>query len=313
MTPPVNGRHAASAPWGDLLAVALATAIAAALCVVFNLHELLFGFTRRFEWLQLDELPVILLTLALGLGWLALRRYREARAAQARLQRVLAENRELAQQHLTVQEAERRRLARELHDELGQYLNAIKLDAVALLAGDPSASREASARQIIQSVDHVHGAVSDMIRRLRPAGLDELGLGAALEACVDHWRRRLPGTRFELTLRGELEDLGERLNLALYRLIQEGLTNCSKHARASHIQIVVERGPAPGGGEQVQLRLIDNGVGADARALRGGFGVGGMRERAQLLGGEFAIQTAPGEGYRLLASLPVARARALRP
>jgi signal transduction histidine kinase len=152
-----------------------------------------------------------------------------------------------------------------------------------------------------------------MIRRLRPAGLDELGLGAALEACVDHWRRRLPGTRFELTLRGELEDLGERLNLALYRLIQEGLTNCSKHARASHIQIVVERGPAPGGGEQVQLRLIDNGVGADARALRGGFGVGGMRERAQLLGGEFAIQTAPGEGYRLLASLPVARARALRP
>ncbi len=82
-----------------------------------------------------------------------------------------------------------------------------------------------AAGSIIHAVDHVHGAVSDMIARLRPVGLDELGLVAAIEHCVDHWRQRLPDTRFALSVNGDFEDLGESLNLTMYRLIQEGLTN----------------------------------------------------------------------------------------
>jgi two-component system sensor histidine kinase UhpB len=80
-----------------------------------------------------------------------------------------------------------------------------------------------------------------MIRRLRPVGLDELGLAAAIENCVDHWRQRLPDTRFSLTIRGDLHALHESLTLTLYRLIQEGLTNIYKHAAARQVDIVVER------------------------------------------------------------------------
>ena len=297
-------RSADNSPWTDLLVVLGLTLLSAALCVLLDVHEWLFGLTRSWEWLQLDELPVVLLTLSAGLMWLAWRRYRVARAAETRLEAVLAENRELAQQHLRVQEDERRRLARELHDETGQYLNAIKLDAVALMSDGGAAQPAASARQIIQSVDHVYGVVSDMIRRLRPAGLDELGLAAALESCMDHWRRRLPDTHFELELGGDLDDLGETLNLTVYRLIQEGLTNCFKHSHASQIQVHVERHHAHEPGDCVTLRLKDDGGGADPQALRGGFGIGGMRERVQLLDGQFRIETAPGQGFCLHVTLP---------
>ncbi len=139
--------------------------------------------------------------LALCFVWISWRRYRQAlaqlearRAAEQRLAAALAENRELAHQHLHVQESERKHLARELHDELGQYLNAIKLDAVAIResAGPGDSPASLAAARTIKAVDHVHAVVNNIIRRLRPAGLDELGLVAALENCVDHWRQRLP-------------------------------------------------------------------------------------------------------------------------
>lgn len=140
---------------------------------------------------------------------------------------VLDENRQLAQENLRIQEVERKHLARELHDEFGQYLNAIKIDAVSICEsrGTDAVFSTDAALSIIRTVDHVHAVVSDMIDRLRPVGLDELGLVAAIEHCVDHWRQRLPETRFQLSVRGNFEGLSEPLNLTLYRLIQEGLTN----------------------------------------------------------------------------------------
>ena len=290
------------------------TLLVASLAVTFDLHEALFRYTRHLEWLQVDELPIVLLTLSASLIWVAWRRYRQARrevfarrAAEARLSAVLAENRGLAQQHLQLLEAERRRLARELHDELGQYLNAIKLDAVALLAPQvPAALARETGQQIMQSVDHVHVAVSDMIRRLRPVGLDELGLGAAIEACVDQWRRRLPTTRFSLTLEGDLGGLGETLNLTVYRLIQEGLTNAYKHAGASHVQVSVERNAVGTAHEHLRIAVTDDGRGIALDSPHGGFGIGGMRERVELLGGAFHIASRPGEGFTVMAELPCA-------
>src|SRR5262249_10294730 len=152
-----------------------------------------FSVTRRWEGIELDEWPIVLLVLAVGLMWLSWRRYRETlselrarQAAEARLAEALSLNRQLAHQHLRLQESERKHLARELHDEFGQYLNAIKLDAVAIRETSSSSHADAADR-IASAVDHVHVVVSDIIRRLRPAGLDELGLVAALENCVDHW------------------------------------------------------------------------------------------------------------------------------
>src|SRR4029077_3229494 len=98
-------------------------------------------------------------------------------------------------------------------------------------AGDPVFAAK-SAAAIVASVDHVHAAVSDMIRRLRPVGLDELGLTAAIESCVDSWRQRVPGTRFSLTFDGKLDGLGESLDLAVRRLVEQGLTSFQSHACA---------------------------------------------------------------------------------
>jgi two-component system, NarL family, sensor histidine kinase UhpB len=295
-------------PWRDIAAVIAIVLVCVGLSAHFELSELLFALTRRWEHVQLDEWPVALFALAVCLGWLAWRRYRQALAqlsarqlAEQRLATALAENRALAHQHLRIQESERKHLARELHDELGQYLNAIKLDAVSI--GDS----EASAR-IVQAVDHVHAVVSDMIRRLRPAGLDELGLLDALENCVDHWRQRLPDARFTLTASGSgFEGLSELLNLTLYRLIQEGLTNSSKHASATHIDVSLNREPAASGsGEDIVLTVRDDGRGADLALRKPGFGLNGMRERVELLGGRFTLESAPGKGFGLEARLPAA-------
>jgi len=294
-------------PWRDVALASVITLGCVALAAYFELSEALFQYTRRWEHLQLDEWPVAAFVLALCFAWISWRRYRQAlaqlaarRAAETRLAAALAENRELAQQHLLVQESERKHLARELHDELGQYLNAIKLDAVVTREASSSEDSPAAlaAARTISAVDHVHAVVNDIIRRLRPAGLDELGLVAALENCIDHWRQRLPQTRFSLSLSGSLDDLGETLNLTLYRLIQEGLTNSFKHAGAAQIDISLSRA------SEVLLTVADDGRGTDAAVRSTGFGLSGMKERVELMGGTFSIESSAGNGFAIEARIP---------
>ena len=299
----------------DLVFVVALTLISSAVSAYFELSEWLYTRTRQWEALQLDELPVALIALTLGLVWFSQRRHRRTRSelaarqrAEARLARALAENRELAQRHLLMQEAERKHLARELHDELGQYLNAIKLDAVSIrdhAAGDPAFAVK-SAAAIIASADHVHIAVSDMIRRLRPVGLDELGLAAAIESCVDSWRQRAPNTRFSLSFDGKLDGLGESLDLTVYRLIQEALTNCQRHAAAGRVEISLQRRTAPNA-EELVLSVADDGRGMVLGEQKPGFGVSGMQERVEMMGGVFSLLSEPGRGLTLKAHLPVHR------
>jgi two-component system, NarL family, sensor histidine kinase UhpB len=298
----------------DAGAVLGVTALSIILAAHFQLAEVVYALTRRWEYLQLDELPIGLLVLALGLIWLSWRRYQQAgrelaarQLAEARLAGVLEENRRLAQEHLRIQELERKHLARELHDELGQYLNAIKLDAMSISdsGGSNAAFSTQASRSIIRSIDHVHAAVSDMIRRLRPVGLDDLGLIAAIEHCVDHWRQRLPDTRFSLDIRGDFAGLDESLKLTVYRLIQEGLTNIYKHASARQVDIVLALNiPALGGMDELLLRVADDGRGMDAAARTRGFGLSGMRERVELAGGTFLMRSAPGRGFLFEARIP---------
>jgi glucose-6-phosphate-specific signal transduction histidine kinase len=253
----------------------------------------------------------------MGLMWLSWRRYLHARreifarrTAEARLGDALADNRRLAQESLRIQEAERKHLARELHDEFGQCLNAIKLDAVAIRengARDAAFSTNAAVA-IIRTVDHVHAAVGDMVARLRPVALDELGLVAALEHCVDHWRQRLPNTRFVLTVQGEFEDLSEPLNLTLYRLIQEGLTNIYKHARAQQATITLQRVRSiERAQDELSLTVADDGCGMESNAPTARFGLSGMRERVEMAGGTFVLESAPARGLRFEARLPATR------
>src|SRR5271167_1254442 len=125
--------------WHDAAVVIGITAVSIIVSIHFDLNEALFMLTRRNERFQVDELPIGMLVLLMCLMWLSWRRYSQAcrevrarRIAEAQLGAALAENRRLAQENLRIQEVERKHLARELHDELGQYLNAIKLDAVAI-------------------------------------------------------------------------------------------------------------------------------------------------------------------------------------
>ena len=311
----VPRRHRA---WIDLAIVLIVAATCWWIAAHVELIELLFKLSRQWERFQIDELAIVLVALAIGMTWFALRRYADARAevrrrneAQGRLSESLAEQRRLAQRYVLLQEAERKALARELHDELGQYLNAIKIDAVAIRdnATDNDA-RATTAGAIIANADHVYRAVSGLIRRLRPVGLDELGLAAALEHIVDGARTRSPSTRFTLAIDGDIERLGETCDVTIYRLVQEGLTNCTKHAAASAVEIRLLRAAGDERGEHITLTMTDDGAGADLTQPQHGLGLVGMRERVESLGGTLRVTTAPREGFRFVAAFPLARAGA---
>jgi signal transduction histidine kinase len=289
------------------LVVACATAIMAILCVQFDFSEALRRWTAPWERFQLDELPAVLVVLAAGLAWLAARRYAEVgrelrrrEIAELQLEAALSDNRRLSQQYVLLLEAERKGLARELHDELGQYLNVIKLDAVAFREGHTSGLHE-RAEGIIANCNHIHSALTSLIRQLRPAGLDELGLAAALEHCVDTWRPRLPEVRLDLSLVGELDDLTEAVQLTVYRILQEGLNNVAKHARARRVVMEVARTR-----ERVTVNIADDGVGMDTGAATQGLGLIGMRERVAALAGQLEVISDPGDGFDLRVRIPVA-------
>jgi len=303
----------------DLVWIVAATVGFAVLCATLELSETVLAWTRPHERFQLDEIPGILLFLALALAWYASRRVQEARAevslragTEARLREALLQNRELARTGVRIQEEERRTLARELHDELGQYLNAVKIDAVCLRDGDGASPSQvhAGAVAIISMTDHLQVVVRDMMRRLRPAGLDELGLPAALESCVEGWRRRMPLVEFTIAVGEDIGKLDEVTNITLYRLVQEGLTNVAKHARATRVEIVMQqRSPTRAGAQEVVLTVQDNGVGTSAAATDAGLGIVGMRERVEALAGRFDLTSVHGGGFGFTAWLPIQQAR----
>ena len=300
----------------DLGVVVSIVLVATLLFTRFELSEWLFAYTRRWEALQIDEGLPILVVLATCLSWFAWRRYREARdelskrhAAEDRLAALLIENRRLAQQYSQAQEAERKSVARELHDELGQYLNAIKTDAVSIQE-QVSGAHAAAVSAIIRHTDHLYAVVRDLIRELRPVALDDLGLQAALEHYLDYCRQRSPRVRFSVALHGDLDTLSEPINLAIYRVAQEALTNVSRHAQASNVEFRVARSRAPADSDDaVTINISDDGRGADPGEHHPGLGLIGMRERIDMLGGQWQVTTGPGQGFSLFARIPVAPGR----
>ena len=292
----------------------LALAVGAGVLTVFigarfNLGERLLHGLSGAEFLQLDEWPLAMLVTVIALLWFVVRRARMtvyalavAEAGEHALAAALADNRRLGREYLRVQENERRQVARDLHDELGQYLTAVKLAAIALrTSAEGRPAREADAiESIVRNTDHVPSVVSAMIRRLRPVALDALGLAAALEYCLAEWRARLPSLELQLDCVGDLEGFDEDLNLTIYRLVQESLTNVMKHARARRVSVSVARD-----GGIVRVRVLNDGVTAPPVPLPAGFGLNGMRERAATLGGTFHAGPEPEGGYRVEASLPI--------
>ena len=151
----------------------------------------------------------------------------------------------------------------------------------------------------------VYDVTRGLMERLRPVALDELGLADALRHLVSEWQRRNPGVNCTLALGGRLDELGEQINMSLYRVVQECLTNVTRHASASAVEVRVEGSAPPHGGLTVRVR--DDGVGMSTSAgKRTGLGLVGLRERVEALGGRFDVADRAPHGVEIHAHIPVA-------
>ena len=211
----------------------------------------------------------------------------------------------LLQQLVTVQEDERRRIARDLHDSLGQFLSALNLRMwIVEQTMDMDAEIMKDMRQLHRLVGEIERELDRLTMELRPPALDDFGLPEAIRRYAAEWGRT---TGIPVDVYASVAE-GERLEFAaetaVYRIVQEALTNVLKHARASAVSIVLER-------QRTYLRLAveDNGVGFDLQAVRDGprLGLVGIRERAALAGGSVEIETAPNAGTTLYVQIPVQR------
>lgn len=221
------------------------------------------------------------------------------------LEQAREDNRALVKRGLAIQEAERRYLAQELHDEMGQSISAIKAVAVSMgkrLAG-VDGDLGASARTIVEASSRMYEAVRGMMRRLRPAALDELGLAPALENMVDDWNAHHEDVFCSLSLVALPRSLPDEVEIGLYRIVQECLTNVARHAAASRVDVrLTLEQPPGGGGPQVVLEVQDDGIGLPEPAPARGFGLRGIRERVESLRGGFELANAG--GARLRVTLP---------
>jgi PAS domain S-box-containing protein len=219
---------------------------------------------------------------------------------------------ELLGRMVFAQEDERRRIAREMHDQFGEQLTALGL-RIRMLK-DAAADREdlsaqidaleLVAQQLDRDVDH-------LVWELRPTALDDLGLRAALANYLQDWSLRVRVSA-ELHTAGLTSDrLASEIETTFYRIAQEALNNIAKHARAGHVEIILERRP-----DHVSLIVVDDGVGFDLAGMDGerrGFGLLGMQERAALVGATLEIESTPGEGTSILVRMPTTPATTVTP
>jgi signal transduction histidine kinase len=211
---------------------------------------------------------------------------------------------QLSAKLLEVQEEERKRLSRELHDEIGQTLTALRIDishAHALAGSEAPAIAERLKRARLLAEKTLQ-TVRDTALLLRPSMLDDLGLGPALEWQAEEFTRRT-GIPCEISENGHLDTLPDAHKTGVYRVVQEALHNCEIHARASRVRLSIQQA-----GDVLAIQVEDDGCGfrADENLRRSrGLGILGMRERAAGLSGALDLQSTPGRGTRLTLTIPV--------
>jgi len=227
----------------------------------------------------------------------------EARRVAAEAEASLAQSRELTQIIQARVEQERAAIARELHDELGQQITAIKSAGMSIAqrvrGQDPAL--EQAAQLVVDTASQIYGDVHQIIARMRPLPLDQQGLADALNDLLGDWRLQHPAVEFSLELQRLPQDPGDTLSTAAYRIVQEAVNNALRHAAASRIQIRlwVE-------GVDLMIRVADNGRGLPVDWRRPGhYGVLGMRERAVALGGSLELNKPESGGVSVMARIPL--------
>ncbi|MBS3911523.1 MAG: PAS domain S-box protein [Hydrogenophaga sp.] len=218
--------------------------------------------------------------------------------------------RELSASLVAAREEERRRIARELHDELGQRLTALKLELAAQQQDGRTGELAERTQAMMDMVDETVSAVRRIAMDLRPPMLDDLGLSAAIEWLTHDFERR-SGIKITLRLVTRPESIPQNIATAVYRIVQEALTNMARHAHASQAVLSIETRA-----RYLLLTVEDDGQGFPkdpAPPPRGSFGLIGIRERVHMLGGQFTLKNAPSGGARLVVRLPLLAACRLDP
>jgi len=264
----------------------------------FDIQEPCSG--RFFE---LTSTPVRDSSDSLVMCVIVLRDITARKRAEERLHRSEEQLRGLASRLQTSAEQERLRIARELHDQLGQALTGIKMDldwVTRKHASEPDTTLQ-KVRETIQLVDSIIGLVRKLATELRPGMLDTLGITAAVEWQVEEFQRRT-GVRCSTQLPQIKLDLSTDQQIAMFRIVQESLTNVARHAGATAVHVALEND-----GERAILTVQDNGRGFAAETLEHtkSLGVVGMRERLIPLGGELRVQSSPGSGTKVTACVPL--------
>ena len=266
----------------------------------FNFSDNYYIWARQYEQsIDIDELLPALLASLVALLWFTKRRINESRI-------LIQKNHALLQRILEVQEAERKRIARDLHDDLGQYLSAIKAQAAGLLVdAGSSVDVQLTAKSITSSADHAYQTTHNLIRTLRPVALDDLGLSAALEHLLDTWKsistealqsvarldKTSQPTDYQLHIHGDIDSYHETVNITVFRIVQEALTNIAKHACAQAVVIDIESKANSLSERYLTIAITDDGVGFDMSKRISGYGLLGIAERVEALAGSMEISS----------------------
>lgn len=306
----------------DALKASALVLLAFVVALKINLAETLAERLEKYEHLQLDEIPFLLLFIAIALAWFAWHRMVEQKmeialrvVAEERNLQLLAENKSLTQHILKVQEFERLELARDLHDDIGQYLLAIRLDASALTAKDDN---DTPARRILSNAGHIQHMAKSLMRRLRPAPTNSKNCVDGIHLMVQEWRELQPNMHIELHIDEHLQFfteqaaekdklLTEQISMVLYRFIQEALTNIAKHAQAKHVDISLGLVNVAfnGNAQHLCLEIKDDGIALDVQTVSSGMGIIGMRERVSAVNGEFSVRSNRPHGLIVCAKIPI--------
>jgi two-component system sensor histidine kinase UhpB len=291
----------------DLLLVLILVLVFAGVATLTELQEQVALFSQNYEALQLDELPLTLLVLSLGLWWFAWRRTQEAHAqlkersrSELKVQELLQHKSDLLQRLYTAKEDERLALARELHDEMGQTSTAIRTEvAVLQRIGRLHPEADESVKRIGESAQHLSQMTRQMLHRLRPPALDSMGLEQALMTLCDDWQQNTQ-TVCEFKAPTLPEGLNDYACVTVYRIVQEALTNVTRHAHAKHVRVQLTLDS-----QGLNLNIEDDGRGmADTQAVHPGFGLLGMQERVASVAGRMSISSKLGQGLRLAIQIP---------
>lgn len=304
----------------DILFVVFISIAVFIIAVDLDLYELLFDWSRQYDWLQIDEMMLTTIVFFPGLVWFSFRRWKDTISAlnnalvtqseleiiQLKQSETLQENRRLLRRISEIQEEERQRIAIDLHDIFGQHVTAIHANSSTIqsILGKGVPAYELAGK-IVSSSQQLAYLARLMLKELHPPALENIGLDAALRGLLAEWAENHHDIDVVFSSEGNDDGIEMFISLAIYRCLQEGLTNIAKHATATKINFFIDyqsSGPDEGG-HSIFMLLDDNGCGFIFPPRNHGLGLIGIRERITNLGGVFKVTSTLGKGTNLSISI----------